>query len=67
MRLHERTMPTQAACVELSSYVLGWVQRHGLTYGEALKGLNEAQASLVKMLIREERHPDEEGKRGDEE
>ena len=33
------------------------LEPHGLTHGEILRNLNEHAASMIKYVIREERHP----------
>lgn len=67
MRLHKRTMPVQKAANEFRAYALDWVERHDLTYGEIVGIIAESLGTIAKFMRREERHPDDPEKRGDEE
>lgn len=66
MKLHERTLPVQNAGIELSGWLLEWVQRHDLTFGETIKLLSLEIEKHARFLIRSERHPDNPEKKGDE-
>lgn len=66
MRLHERFMLVKKAENELSGLVLDWITRHDLTYWEAVGALLSEAQNLKKYALREERHPDEPNKKGDE-
>lgn len=66
MRLHERTLLVQKASLEFSELTLDLIERHGLTYGEIVGLLADQLGRMAKMMRREERHPDDPDKRGDE-
>jgi hypothetical protein len=67
MKVHPRYFIVSKAEVELSTFLLDLQQKHDLTYGELFKILAAMMASFAKYLIREERHPDDPEKKGDEE
>jgi len=67
MKLHPRTLPAQRASNEIEGALWALADKHNLTYGEMMSALTRAMQSVVKYLIRSERHPDDPEKRGDEE
>lgn len=66
MKLHERTMHVESARFDFSRMTLDWIEKHGLTYGEVVSILSHELCIVAKMMIREERHPGDPDKRGDE-
>lgn len=66
MRIHPRLYVVQQASNELAAKLNELEQTHSLTYGEMFSMLAERMANLAKYLIREERHPENPDKRGDE-
>lgn len=64
--LHKRTLPVKQAERELDEYVGDWIFRHKLTYGEVTRILCGVLQVWAKYQIREERHPKNPDKRGDE-
>lgn len=67
IKLHERTMLVQAASCDFHTWELEWIQKHDLTYGEIVGIYADRLASHAKYMRRDERHPDDPEKRGDEE
>lgn len=67
MKLHPRTMIVQKAGLELSEFVTSLIERHDLTYGELFGLMADRMAAWAKYMRREERHPGDPEKRGDEE
>lgn len=66
MQIHERTMPVKKAGLELSNFFLEWQQKHGLTFGEVFKLTLEVLQRETVYIIRQERHPNDPDKKGDE-
>jgi hypothetical protein len=66
MRLHERFMRVREAEVELQGWCTGWMDRHDLTYLEAIGALLSEALNLKKYALRTERHPEDPDKGGDE-
>ena len=66
MKLHPRMRVVTQARGELDQFLIDLEQKHGLTYGEVFSLLGHAVASLAKYQIREESHPDQPDKKGDE-
>ena len=66
MRLHPRTMVVQRAAGEIRMAILKLVEQHDLTIAETIGILAEAISGEVKWLIRQERHPNDPDKGGDE-
>lgn len=67
MKIHERAMPVHIAENEISYAFWEGVQKHGLTYGEAIGCLARIMQTASKYMVRDERHPDDPEKGGDEE
>lgn len=66
-RLHDRFFQVQEAQNKLSRYLLELAKEYDLTPVEEACILNEVQASCLKYAKREERHPEDPNKKGDEE
>lgn len=66
MRVHPRTQPVQMAEIELNRMVWEWMERHDLTYVEAIRGLTHQIDELTKYMLRQERHPDQPDRKADE-
>ena len=66
LKLHKRGTIVQKARGEFETFLLELEQKHGLTYGEVFSLLGNAVANLAKYQIRDERHPDDPEKKGDE-
>jgi hypothetical protein len=66
MRLHDRTLPVQAAGAELFGVLEDFQSVHDLTDVEMLRLLHEHGHLLTKRLLRAERHPRQPGKKADE-
>jgi hypothetical protein len=66
MRLHDRTLPVQAAGNALAKACDDLAEEHGLTDVELLQALNAYQQRVLKYMLRSERHPDHPDKKGDE-
>jgi hypothetical protein len=64
--LHPRTLPEQRARGDLARLLSEWIERHDLTYLEALRCLTAEQTSLLGYALRVERHPDDPDKKADE-
>lgn len=67
LRLHPRTIPVQRAEADLRMDMFGFQEQHGLTAIEMLQCLTIVQQSILKMMLRVERHPDDPGRKADEE
>jgi hypothetical protein len=68
MKFHPRVLPVQAATADMRAAVVEVISKHhDLTHLELIGILNEIQASWIKYVIRDERHPDDPEKRGGEE
>lgn len=67
MKLHKRTMIVQGADAELGSLLMDWIQKHDLTWVEAVRCLMGQAQGFMKYVLRAERHPDDSEKRADEE
>lgn len=67
MKIHPRYFVVSKAGIELSEFLINLQQKHELTYGETFKLLGEIIQREAKYAIREERHPDNPDKKGDEE
>jgi hypothetical protein len=65
--MHPRGMPASKAHNEIDAFVSEIIKKYDLTYGELMSCLNQIQASWIKYMIRDERHPDDPEKRGGEE
>lgn len=66
MKLHERTLPVQRAENELGTLVWQWIERHDLTYTEAVRCLLSITQGVTKYQLRQERHPDDPDTKADE-
>lgn len=66
MKLHPRAEVTQRADVELQGLLLEWVERHDLTWSEAIRIFAYRLASWTHFPVRAERHPDDDEKKADE-
>lgn len=60
-------MKVQKAETDLSMKLLKFQQKHDLTDIEMLQILTQRQQTLLKYMLRAERHPDDPEKRADEE
>jgi hypothetical protein len=67
MKLHERTLLVQKASAEMGMAIIDIVQKYDLTYGEVFGILGQSINDFAKYLKREERHPEDPEKKGDEE
>lgn len=66
MQLHPRTNIVDKARSKLAEFMLQLEQEHDLTYGEMLSLLCKQAAEVARYLIRDERHPNNPSKKGDE-
>ncbi len=66
IRLHARTMPVQAASLELRKRLGELIKEHDLTFGEINRILIDAMGEWNKYHVRAERHPEDPEKKGDE-
>lgn len=66
IQLHKRTMLCQKAGNELSSLITTWLQKHDLTYLEAIRCIQEVQFRWINYALRAERHPDDPERKADE-
>jgi hypothetical protein len=67
MPLHPRTMVVNQAKAEIGMAISNIVIEHKLTYAELFGILGGEISGVAKFALREERHPDDPGKGGDEE
>jgi hypothetical protein len=56
MKLHERTQKVSIASAELGVVILDFQKEHGLTDIELLQALNSTQDTVLKYMLRFERH-----------
>lgn len=63
--MHARTRTVAEARLELQRWVLDWVQRHGLTFGETIGILGGEVEDWAKIMVRQERHPNDPTKPAD--
>lgn len=63
---HSRTQKVRIAQSEITSMVMRYAGAEGLTNIELLQALAEAQGSLLKQMLRTERHPNDPDKGADE-
>lgn len=66
MTLHPRLFVVQAAEMEMAKAVGDLIERHQLTYVETMQALTNFQQRYLKYMLREERHPNDPDKKGDE-
>jgi hypothetical protein len=67
MRLHPRREVTVKADLEFREFFNQWQRRHDLTHGETIRILAQAIDTEGRYMVRQERHPDDPDKKGDEE
>lgn len=68
MKLHERTMIMQKHSADFNWVMIEFIKDRDISYTELLILLNEyARNSILKYLLRQERHPDNPNKKADEE
>jgi len=67
LRLHPRTMTVQSASAQMHGDLLGFQQEHDLTDAEMMIILAENVQRWAKFQLRAERHPDDPGRKADEE
>lgn len=66
LRMHPRYFLVNKAELELTKWLLDWEQRHQLTEIEIVQCLQRRQSNMLKYMLRDERHPDDGDKKGDE-
>lgn len=66
MAIHFRTNALQVAETELYLLLADWAEKHRLTEIEQLGALNRVQGTILRTMLRDERHPDDPGKDVDE-
>lgn len=66
MLLHQRTRQVTQAKIELSEFMRTLEQKFDLTFAEAAHLLAGQIEDTMKYAIRQERHPDDPNKKGDE-
>lgn len=66
MKLHERVTRCQQASADLHEVALEWIDRHDLTWAEAIRCLAGLITSWSKYPVQGERHPNDPSKRADE-
>ena len=66
LRLHPRTMTVQRASSQLHAHLLQLMDTYDLSWAELAVILAERQQSVLKYVLRGERHPDDPGKKADE-
>ena len=66
MRIHARTMTVSKAMNEMAIACTDIAAQHELTTAEWVHCLAQLPAQTTKYLLREERHPDDPGKKADE-
>ncbi len=66
MEIHERYFTSKEADLKFQEFMLILEREYGLTYGELFQILSSYISNLSKYLIREERHPEDVTKKGDE-
>ena len=67
LRLHSRTMQVQGAEAHIKLRLIELQQEYDLTDIEMLQILHLAQLSVLKWMLRAERHPDDPDRKADEE
>jgi hypothetical protein len=63
---HKRTQPVALASSAISLALWEMQDQHGLTDVEMLQALASHQQSMLKYMLRAERHPEDPDKRADE-
>lgn len=66
MRQHRRVIPCAEARLELTRALIEIERRHELTALETIRLLSENIATITRYAIRDERHPSNPDKPGDE-
>jgi len=66
MKIHERFFITQKASLKFQNFLLDLEKEYDLTYGEMFQILSLSISHLAKYLIRDERYPNDQTKKGDE-
>lgn len=66
MRIHPRLQAVSDAQAELTKAFNAIEEKYELTYGEMFSILGQKVQNIAKYLIRDERHPDDPEKKGDE-
>ena len=66
LKLHERTMTVQRASAELGMWLCDLQERHDLTSTEVAVILAGQQQSVLKYVLRAERHPEDPDRKADE-
>lgn len=66
MRLHERVMVTRSADVELGQLLIDWIEKHDLTWNEAIRLLLGQTLRWSHYPICVERHGNRSNKKADE-
>ena len=66
MKLHKRSLVVQKARYAFEAFLLELETDYALTYGELFSLLGNAIASLATYQVRNERHPNDPDKKGDE-
>ena len=64
-KLNPRTQPVSAAAGEIGAMFWQQVEKHGLSYGEAMGVIAGLCSSLAKEMVRAERHPGDPDTPGD--
>lgn len=67
MRLHKRTLLVQRARGEFTDLCTEFLRGHDLTWGEWTSILADQLTQQAMYQIRDERHPDDPERKGDEE
>lgn len=67
MKIHKRFFVTQDASQKFQLFMIDLEKEYDLTYGELFQITSVYISNLAKYLIRDERHPDDISKKGDEE
>ena len=65
MRISQHTLDVEKANAEIRLMVLRAAEAAGLTSIELLQGLTACQQSVLKYMLRSERHPDDPDKSAD--
>lgn len=66
MKLHPRHTIVRMASHDVEAALWEAIRKHDLTYVETLQVLNSATGGVLRYALRDERHPDDPDKAGDE-
>jgi hypothetical protein len=66
VKLHPRTLPVQRASADIRLTLIRLQGEHELTDIEMLRAVGEFQDTLLKTMLRAERHPDDPERKADE-